>query len=102
MHTPQVIKRVKTVFLRPVGAISLSHLPVWGNQNYQIINLIFIQDNNNTYQKNLTVKSFSHLGTMLSEYQSVFKHNNFNHFLTFVKVREQKYQDSQQLHRNHQ
>jgi len=31
------------------------------------------------------MKPLSHLDTMLSEYQSVFKYNNFNHFQTFVQ-----------------
>jgi len=31
------------------------------------------------------MEPLSYLDTMLSEYQSVFKYNNFNHFQTFVK-----------------
>ena len=31
------------------------------------------------------MEPLSHLYTMLSEYQSVFKSNNFNHFQTFVQ-----------------
>ena len=36
-------------------------------------------------EKDRTMRPLSHLDAMLSEYQSVCKCNNFNHFQTFVQ-----------------